>query len=178
MSYRDKIRFTLCFVVSAFLRFILLWSFRLRRTCFTSAPALRAPSAKASTTAAVFMFLRGPPSMIKIFFIWLVFLLSCCPVPASTGAATIEAAARSEVLMNSLRSVIAIALNTGDYSEAPSGAPGRSRIASRNSDASATQSGHSRRGFPVPTPLSSLHCVAPLRSWNWVISPFIRPRER
>ena len=54
----------------------------------------------------------------------------------------------------------------------------RPRISSRNSDASATQSGQSRSGLPVPTPLRSLHWVAPFRSWNFTIICFIRERER
>ena len=53
-----------------------------------------------------------------------------------------------------------------------------SNISSRNSDASATQSGQSRRGFLVPTPLSSLHWVAPFRCWNFSMICFIRARER
>ena len=51
-------------------------------------------------------------------------------------------------------------------------------ISSRNSEASATQSGQSRRTLPVPTPFSSLQRVAPFRSWNFSIICFIRERER
>ena len=58
--------------------------------------------------AAVFMLRRGPPSMIMIFFIFFILLLSFSTGLASTGAATIDAAARSEVLMNSLLSVMAL----------------------------------------------------------------------
>ena len=54
----------------------------------------------------------------------------------------------------------------------------KSMISSRNSEASATQSGQSRRGFPVPMPFSNLHWVAPFRSWNFTIICFIRERDR
>ncbi len=54
----------------------------------------------------------------------------------------------------------------------------KSMISSRNSEASATQSGQSRRTLPVPTPFSSLQRVAPFRSWNFSIICFIRERER
>lgn len=48
---------------------------------------------------------------------------------------------------------------------------------SRNSEASATQSGQSLSGFPVPIPFNNLHCVAPFRSWNLVMISFMRARE-
>lgn len=51
------------------------------------------------------------------------------------------------------------------------------RYSSKNSLASATQSGQSRRTFPVPTPLSNRHWVAPLRCWNFSIISFIRARD-